>query len=219
MDWGCLVISCFLTYFPFEVFGLCYRFDYFRAKARGEVLTSSAGVELGETRKVNIRSLFDVQLPQGIEGYYGIRLPPLRSSAVFSTADPKFPKPYYHTAWFGLALSALLVLSLASGATGLKFRLESFDVAGLYIMPFTLPLTYILVLLRAAARGEVRLLWDYKERWQSSSNQIRVDGSDPLKDDVSGKDIEVTVPTISSSYSNDTHDGILEDVKIVTYLS
>jgi len=212
IEWESLLVSCFFSYLPFEVIALCYRFDYVRAKARGEVSTRNVGIDLTDAKKVGVLTLFDVQLPQGSEAYYGIRVPSTRSSAIFSTADPKFPKPYYLTALSGVGLSAVLVFFLSSETIGLDFTgLPTFDSAGLYLLPFTLPLMYILVLLRASGRGELRPLWDYEERWQSTVHQIHADGSDPSKD---GENLDV--PPIPGSDSNHKHHAILEEIKIDT---
>ncbi|KLO18914.1 hypothetical protein SCHPADRAFT_93155 [Schizopora paradoxa] len=178
-----LLLSCFFSYLPFELVALCYRFDYSCSKARGEISTKDIGIELCNAKKTDIQTLFDIQLPQRSEEYYGLQLPSLRSSAILATADPKFPKSYYHTACSSFVLSALLVFFLSSETVGLKFTgLATFDAIGLYLMPVALPLMYIVVLLRAAGRGELGLLWNYEERWQLRSHQTNINGSAPLQD-------------------------------------
>lgn len=143
--------SCIIAAFPQQLVAICYRFDH--ANSLASKPTADTDTETAVLTGVT------AEIPWGVP-FAGVRfegayLPKLPSRI--------FPKPYYIAALAAWCTANLALLYLSSVLSESNVNLDL--TYGVLVTLVAAPLMAFAIVGLAAARGELKAMWSYKEKW------------------------------------------------------
>ncbi len=145
------LFSCIIATFPQQLVAICYRFDHANS------LASKPAADTDTEAPVLTRVTAEV--PWGIP-FAGVRFP----GAYLPKSPPRiFPKPYYITALAAWCAANLALLYISSILSESNVYLDL--TYGVLVTVVAAPLMAFAIVGLAAARGELKAMWSYREKW------------------------------------------------------
>lgn len=152
VDWGRLLLSMLFSFIPFAIMSFCYRLD--NHISTSEVPTAPLTSFRISSSRDKKNTDFTPLSPE-LKGFT------IASESVFPRIQAK---PCYFNASLAGWIAGYVILLLLAGGCYVPCPWESI---GIVVSGLSWPFMVMGILVLAAMRGEVRMVWAYKEDWRS----------------------------------------------------